>query len=52
MCSRGRPRGQGRPRRLHLCWLVPPPHRFICSGYDNAEISYVYLHANVIANNF
>ena len=21
MCPRGRPRGQGRPRGLHLCWL-------------------------------
>ena len=24
MCLRGRPRGQGRPRRLHL-WCLPPP---------------------------
>ena len=21
MCPRGRPRGQGRPRGLHLCWI-------------------------------
>ena len=22
MCPRGRPRGQGRPRRLHLWWIL------------------------------
>ena len=26
MCSRGRPRGQGRPRGLHLCCL---PHKYL-----------------------
>ena len=34
MCPRGRPRGQGRPRGLHLCHLYSVPYLgflvFVC----------------------
>ena len=37
MCPRGRPRGQGRPRGLHLCFLL-------LISVDNAVSSFIVFY--------
>ena len=40
MCPRGRPRGQGRPRGLHL-WYSPSVH--FCPGSYSFEVVNVFI---------
>ena len=38
MCPRGRPRGQGRPRGLHLCFIAPTSFGYDFRGHTRGTL--------------
>ena len=44
MCPRGRHRGQGRPRGLHLCLIVPNKYRQRIALWEILKLEEGHLH--------